>query len=276
MHKRFKMLDMMLIAHDQAPEVLPPRVGALNDPAVAISSELSSILMRCDGVVLPAWDNRFNGACDQQRPRPIAVISAVGNQALRLAGGAPPAPPSGHVETIERPLEEGDFRRGRLLHAYSERSTLAICQNHKLCPLAACGLAHTAPPFLAETNMPSTKHSFQRILPASLSWSSSARHRRNRTPLAAHPARRLWTALFEPYRRGNALQGAPVQRIDRIPSKHCRSLRRGRPPRGGGIRGGRCCAMTFHCLSVTARQAMGDLHGLVSYWNHIICQPVSG
>ena len=149
MHKRFKMLDMMLIAHDQAPEVLQPRVGSLNNPSVSISSELSSILLRCDGVVLPAGDNRFNGACDQQRPRPVAVISAVGNQACRLAGGAPPAAPPGHVETLERPLEEGHFRRGRLLHAYSERSTLSICQNHTLRPLAACGLAHTVPPFLA-------------------------------------------------------------------------------------------------------------------------------
>jgi len=255
----------MLIAHDHAPEVLQPRVGSLTNPSVSISSELSSILMRCDGVVLPAWNNWFNGACDQQRPRPIAVISAVDNQAFRLAGGAPPAAPAGHVETIERPLEEGHFRRGRLFHAYSERSTLAICQNHMLCPLAAFGLAHTVPPFLAETNMPSMKHAFQRILPASLSWSSSARHRCNRIPLAAHSARRLWTALFEPYRQGHSLQGAPVQRIHRIPSKHCRSLRRGRPPRGCGFRGGRCCAMTFHCLSVTACQAIGDLHGLASY-----------
>jgi hypothetical protein len=264
MHKGFKMLDVTLIAHNQAPEVLQPRVGPLNNPAMSISSELSSILVCCDGVVLPAWDNRVDGACDQQCPRPIAVIPTVGDQAFRFAGGAPPAASLGYVETVERFLKKGHFRRGRLLHAYSERSTLAICQNHKLCPLAALGLAHTVPPFLAETNMPSTKHSFQRILPASLSWSSKARHRCNRVSLAAHSARRLWTALFEPYRRGNSLQGAPVQRIHRIPSKHCRSLRRGRPPRRCGFWGGRCCAMTFHCLSVTARQAIGDLHGLVS------------
>ena len=87
------MLDMMLIAHNQAPEVLQPRVGSLNHPSVSIFPELSSILMRCDGVVLPAWDTRFNGAGDQQRPRPIAVISAVGNQACRRVK-CQSAPPS--------------------------------------------------------------------------------------------------------------------------------------------------------------------------------------
>jgi hypothetical protein len=94
------MLGVKLIAHDQAPEVLQPRVAPLNNPSVSISSELSSVLMRCHCVILPAWDDRFNGACDQQRPRPIAVIPAVGDQAFRLAGGAPPAAPLGMVPKI--------------------------------------------------------------------------------------------------------------------------------------------------------------------------------
>src|SRR5215218_5405390 len=139
-----------------------------------------------------------------------------------------------HPDVVERLFEECDLRRGSLLHAYSERSTLAICQNHKLRPLAAFGLAHTVAPFFAVTNMPSTKHSFQRILRASLSWSRKARQRFKRTSLSAHSERRRWTADFEPYRSGSSLHGAPVQSIQSMPSKHWRLLSGGRPPRLSG------------------------------------------
>jgi hypothetical protein len=125
---------------------------------------------------------------------------------------------------------------------------------------------------LAVTNMPSTKHSFQRILFRSLSWSRKARHRSSSTPDSAHWLRRRCTAVFEPYLPGSSLHGAPVHRIQRMPSKQRRSSRGGRPPRGLRLRLGSCASMSFHCLSVTARQVID----LVSYRKEITCQPVSG
>jgi hypothetical protein len=122
--------------------------------------------------------------------------------------------------------------------------------------------------------MPSTKHSFQRILRASLSWSSKARHKFKRTPLSAHSHNRRWTADFEPYLSGNSLHGAPVQRIQSMPSKHWRSLSGGRPPRIFSLRLGSWASINFHCLSVTARQAIECLHDLVSYRIKTTCQPV--
>src|SRR5918995_2096492 len=234
MDKRLKVLNLALVAGDQPPEVLQPRVRALDNPAPLVAPQLSSVLMRRLPVVAPLRDDRLDLALDQKRPRWVAVVAAVGNEPLRLMRSATLAAPPRHFNAVERAFEELDLRRGSRLHAYSERSTLAICQNHKLRPLAAFGLAHTPAPFFAVTNMPSTKHSFQRIFRASLSWSRKARHAFKRTPLSAHAERRRWTALFEPYRSGSSLHGAPVQRIQSIPSKHRRSLNGGGPaPRAG-------------------------------------------
>lgn len=276
MHKGFKVLNPMLVTNHQAPKVLQPRVSALNDPPALVSSQLAAILMRRHPVVLPARYNRLDLPLHQKCSRRIAVVTAVCNQSPRLVRATAHTSPLLHLNGVERSFKEFDLRRGSLLHAYSERSTLAICQYHKLCPLTAFGLAHTVAPFFAETNMPSTKHSRQRIFRESLRWSRKARHKSKRTPLSAHSERREWTADFEPYLSGNSLQGAPVQRIHKIPSKHWRSLRRGRPPLALGLRLGSRASISLHCLSETARQAIAYLRDLVSYRNKITCQLVSG
>jgi hypothetical protein len=159
---------------------------------------------------------------------------------------------------------------------YSERSTRAIGQYHELCSLAALGLTDFRAPFFAATNMPSMKHSFHRTFCRSLSWSDKARHNFNSTPLSAHWHRRRWTADFEPYRCGNSLQGAPVQRIQRMPSKHWRSLTGGLPPFRLDLRVGSCGSISFHCLSDTARQVIIFLCDLVRCSGQITCQPVLG
>lgn len=148
-------------------EVLQPRVRPLDDPPAPVAPQLPPVLVRRLPVVAPLRDNRLDVARDQQRPRRVGVVAAVGDQPLRLVWSAVlPAPPL-YLHRVERALEELNLRGGSRLHAYSERKTRAICQNHRLRPLAAFGLAHTVAPFLAATNMPSTKHSFQRILRAS-------------------------------------------------------------------------------------------------------------
>src|SRR5581483_1211510 len=175
---------------------------------------------------------------------------------------------------VECRFDELHLRRGSLLQVYSERSTRAIGQYHKLCSLAAFSLPDQWAPLFARMNMPSIKHSSQRTFWRSESWLRKARQRFSSTSLSAHSCRRRWTALLEPYRSGNSLQGAPVQRIQRMPSKHWRSSSGGRPPLREGLRLGKCGLMASHCLSVTARQAIGVLLDLVSYGIGITCQPV--
>jgi hypothetical protein len=59
-----------------------------------------------------------------------------------------------------------------------------------------------------------------------------------------------------PYWRGSSLQGAPVHKIYSIPSKHCRSRTRGRPPLGFRFVGGKWGSICAHCLLVSFRHAM--------------------
>ena len=276
MNKRLKVLDRTLISHNQSAEVLQPGVGSLNYPSALVPPQPAPVLMGSHFVVLPLGDDWLDLSLHQKRSRRVRVIPSIPYQPLRLMRTPPLASPSFHLNTVECSFKEFDFRRGSLLHAYSERSTLAICQYHKLCPLAAFGLTHTVAPFLAATNMPSTKHSFHLIFLSSFNWSRKARHKFKRTPLSAHSLNRRWTADFEPYFPGNSLQGAPAHKIQRMPSKHLRSSSGGRPPFRERLRLGKCCFMSSHCLSLTARQAIGYLHDLVTYSSAFACQPVLG
>src|SRR5215210_3359435 len=142
MNQCFKILHLALVACHQAPEVLQPRVRALNDPAPLVPSQLPPVLMRRHPVVLPPRNNRLNLTLVQKRPRRVAVVAAVGDQALRFVRATTFATSPLYFDIVERTFKELDFGRGSLFHEYSERSTRAICQNHKLCALPALGLAN--------------------------------------------------------------------------------------------------------------------------------------
>src|SRR5215207_6055694 len=130
MNECFKVLDLPLVAHDEPAEVLQPRVRALDDPPALVPPELAPVLVRRLPVVPPLRDDRLDLAGDQERPRRVAVIAAVGDEPLRPVRAAVLATPPLHLDRVERAFEELDLRRGSRLHAYSERKTLAICQNH--------------------------------------------------------------------------------------------------------------------------------------------------
>lgn len=261
------------IAHNQPAEGLQPRVGALNDPSALVPSEFASILMRGDSIVPPRRDDRFDVSLDQQGSHLVTVIAAICNQPVRLAtfGSA-----ASDAPILKRLFQQLHFRGGSLLHVYSERSTLAIGQYHELCSLASFSLPDQRAPFFAVMNMPSMKHSSHRTFFRSSSWSRKARHMFKSTSDSDHCFKRRCTVLLEPYRSGNSLQGAPVQRTQRMPSKHLRSSAGGRPPFLRRLRLGSCSLISSHCLSVTARQAIEYLQSLVSYRNQITCQPVLG
>src|SRR3712207_3270183 len=149
MNECFKVPGLPLVAHDEPAEVLQPRVRPLDDPPAPVAPQLAPVLMRRLPVVPALRDDGLDLALDQQRTRRVGVVAAVGDQPLGLVRAAPVAAPPLHFDAVERPFEELDLRRGSRLHAYSERKTRAICQNHKLRPLAAFGLAHTLAPFFA-------------------------------------------------------------------------------------------------------------------------------
>lgn len=261
------------VAHHQAAEGLQPRVGALNDPSALIPSEFPSILMRGDSIVAPRRDDRLNRSLDQQGSYLVTVVATICNQPLGLAtfGSA-----ASDAPIFKRLFQQLHFRGGCLLHVYSERSTRAIGQYHELCSLASFSLPDQRTPFFAVMNMPSMKHSSHRTFFLSSSWSRKARHMFKSTSFSAHCFKRRCTVLLEPYRSGNSLHGAPVQRSQRMPSKHWRSSAGGRPPFFCRLRLGSSALINSHCLSETARQAIEHLRDLVSYRNQTTCQPVLG
>lgn len=261
------------IANHQSAKVLQPRIGAFDNPAPLVTSKFPTILVRRDSVVGTRWDDRLNVSLEQQHSRRVAVVGPIPNQSFGLVA-SPIAMTNGH--TVQCRFQQFHFRRGSLLHVYSERSTRAIGQYHKLCSLASFSLPDQRTPFFAVTNMPSIKHSFHRIFCRSFSWFKKARQRLRSTPFSAHWHSRRCTVLFEPYRSGNSLQGAPVHRIHRMPSKHLRSFAGGRPPVRERFRLGMCGSIAFHCLSVTCRQAKGFLLGLIRYSFSVVCQQVLG
>ena len=247
--------DGPLIANVQTAERLDPCVGSFDDPAMGVTAQASSILMRCSSVILAGRNDWLDSSSGKSFSNGVAVVSPVGNQSFGAASRSTGVVGATDFDRFERDVEEFGFRRGRRVHMKSERSTLAINQYHKLRSFPAFCLAHFEPPFFAEANVPSTKHSSQRIISFSSSWPRKARQTFSRVPSPAHFCKRRWMVLEGPYRRGSSLQGEPVQRIHRIPSKQPRSSKGGRPPLRSFFRHGRfrsgSSALTFsHCRSV--------------------------
>jgi hypothetical protein len=168
------------IPDHHAPEFLEPGIRPFNLPPFLVAAEFAPILMRRLFVVLSCWHYRFDTALGQFLLYGIGVIRAIHDQVLGLSS-----------EQIPGPLLDGYLQRFHLgrrcrLQENSERSTRAIGQYQKLASLAALGLADLRPPFFADTNVPSTKHSFQRICCFSFNCDRKARHRSSRVPSLAH------------------------------------------------------------------------------------------
>lgn len=255
MNEAGKCFDQPLIPHIEPAEVLKPRVCSLNDPALPVSPEFSAILMRSFLVVAPRRDYGLDPSCREPLPKRIRIVGPVQHEAFGAATWPSAMPRLRHRHSGEHGLQQRHLRRGRRLQGNSERSTLAIDQNHKLCALSPLGFADFRAPFFAETKVPSAKHSSQRICSLSESCERKARQRPSRVPSSSHRLSLRQQVLELAYRpfRGNSLQGAPVQSTQRIPSNTLRSLFQGLPPFWPLFSLGRCGFTLSHCLSVSPR-----------------------
>src|ERR687896_482500 len=91
------------VAHSEATEVLPPRIGALNDPSVSVALQFPSVLMGGDLVVAAGRDDRLHVSLGQQSPHFIAVVTTIGNQAL---GPAACCAASANTSIVKRRLKQ--------------------------------------------------------------------------------------------------------------------------------------------------------------------------
>ena len=267
MHQRCVYLSRPLIAHDQPPEVVQPRVGALYNPATAIAAQAAPILMRGPMVVGAGRNKGLDASGVQGGTDGIAIVAAVGDESVGPAAGTPRMMSTRNVDCGQDGLQQSYFRRGCRRHVKAERSTRASNQYHKLRALAPLGFADFAPPFLAGTKVPSTKHSSHRICSRSWSWARKARHKFSKIPSLVQRCNRSWTVLLGPYRRGSSLHWAPVHKIHKIPSKQRRSSAAGRPPLGFFFCGAGNCSLIFcHCSSESLRHVIPALIPLGETW----------
>ena len=253
MDKSFIHFCASIKARRKLPKVVKPRIGSFDDPSVTVAPHFSSVLMGCASVVGSSRNDRLYALTVKLSAQFVRIVGSVHDQSFGLFP-RPSAPLSfSHRYVVEGSLKQVYFGRGRRLQVNSERSTLAIDQNHKLCSFAALRFADFGPPFLAGTNVPSAKHSSHLILSRSLSSDKKALQRSRSVPSADHFFKRRHTAEELPYLVGSSLQGAPVQSIHRMPSKHLRLLAGGRPPSEDFFCSGRCGSILAHCSSVSLR-----------------------
>ena len=71
--------ERAVVAHDQAPEVTEPGVGAFDNPASAVAPQRSAVLGRRFLSVAAMWHDKFDTSLPQPFAQGIAVIGFVGD-----------------------------------------------------------------------------------------------------------------------------------------------------------------------------------------------------
>jgi len=249
------------MSHQQPTAPTQPGEGPFDDPATAIAPQLAAVLVRRVRVVLRRRGDRLDPALRQPRPQTVAVVATIQDQPIRLRPRPPRPMRAPYLNRGDRLLEELRLARTGRVQVCSQRSPRAIDQKHPLGALALLGLADSGAPFFAGAKLPSPKHSSQRTFSASFKSARNARLSASSVPSSSHWRSRRQQVMELPYWRGSALQGAPVHRIHKMPSKHLRGSAGGRPPRALPLRRGRCGAIRAQCASLSRPlNAMVHLH----------------
>src|SRR5215471_2246051 len=238
------VFGMILIADHQTPEIVQPSEEPFNFPTALEAAQRSTVL--CHSFRFAALTMWRNHVCveliEQFLIERITIVGLVSHQALRNIR---------YESLLQRLADQFHFSRASTLCAYGERKTVAVCNCHDLGALAALGLSHTEPPFLAGAKLPSTKASLRSSPPRSLRSCATASSTCSRTLERTQFWKRRCTVWYAPYRGGRSFQGAPVRRIHRIPFSVVRRSLQGRPRRSARTRSGGKMVLTIcHCSSV--------------------------
>ena len=266
MKERFINRNIPIPTDDQPAEIAQPRKRPFRFVSPFIPSHLASILILTLLVIAAIGTNQVDAAFGQTFPQRVAVVSLVGDQPFGIFP-RPTSPASWHGNPFDRFFQERYFRRGRTVQVVSQRNTLAVDHHHPLRALAAFGRADAVAPFLAGAKLPSTNASDQSNWPFLSNSARNARQMLSHTSCSSQSRSRLQQVEGLGYCLGKSAHGAPVRRIQRIPSKTLRLSAQGRPPfldfLGFGSKG----SIFFHCLSVNFQRflAIHDLLKQVPY-----------
>src|SRR3974377_1055353 len=207
MDKALEVLGVILVTHYQSAEVKEPGEEPFDLPAPNVTAQRSSVLRY--GPLGSVGRNHFGAIVVHQcLIQPVTVIRLVPNQPLGDIS---------HNPFFERRFDQLHFSWRSTVCPQGERKTMAVCNAHDLGALAPLGLPNQAPPFLAGTNVPSTKHSLRSNPPASLRCWARARSIFSMTPERTQFWNRRCAVWYGPYRGGRSCQGAPVRKTHNNP-----------------------------------------------------------
>jgi hypothetical protein len=212
---------MVLIANNQASEVLKPGEQPFDLPSTLVTTKLPAVLGAWPTPLLAVRGYQLNAALIKKALiQFIAVIGLIPNKPVRGIC---------RKAAVNCRLHQRYFMGRSALNVSGDRKTSSVCDGHDLGALAALCLADSRTPFFAGTKVPSMKASRISIPPRSDRSSASSWTMRLKMPERAHCWNRLWQVWYGGYRGGKSFQGAPVRKIHNTPFRTSRGSRSFRP-----------------------------------------------
>ena len=172
-----EVFRMILPPDNEAAEVVEPGEKPLNLPTPFVSAERSPVLCPPNPVPSIGRDHLSPVLFGNLFVERIAIVSFVADESLRIAR---------HPKTIESVLDQGHFSRRSAFRPSGDRKTIAVNDCHDLGSLAPLCLPDLAPPFFAETKVPSIKHSSRLSPPRSRRSLARATRRSSKNPSFLH------------------------------------------------------------------------------------------
>lgn len=241
-----------LVADDEAPHLVQPGDGALDDPAVTAQP--------LGGVHLRAGDAALDAPLAQDLLVPAGAVALVRMQLL-----GPLARPTDLAAHGRDGVEQG-LQDARLVHVgcgrrLGEWEALAISDDVPL--RARLRSVRGVRPCLGAPFFAGTVEASMAALDQSIRSAPCRRFRSScwsfsHTPASVQSRSRRQQVMPEPQpiSCGSISQGMPLFRTKTIPVRQARSGIRGRPPLGFGFSGGRSGSMISHNSSGTSGVAM--------------------
>ena len=261
MKKRIIHSNISIPADNQSAKIADPRKRSLHFITSFIASHLAAVIVLLFLVVAAVRTNQLDSFSGQPLSQRVAIIALVGNQPAGVLFGATSSR-TRHGNLSYRFFEEFAFAGGRRVQVVSQRNTLAVDHHHPLRSLAAFGLSDAFAPFFAGAKLPSTKASDQSNWPFSSSSARKARQSVSQTSCSSQSRSRLQQVEGLGYCLGKSAQGAPVRKIQRIPSNTLRLSAHGLPPRLDRLSFGNKGSILDHCSSVNFQRCFAILDSL--------------
>src|SRR5215203_447474 len=220
MNKAEKIIQMIFIANHDSPVIVHPGKQSFDFPAPLVTPEFSAVLRFCLLPVSFMRRNQLNSKFRQLFVERVGIIRFIADQFLRLLR---------YQSVLNCGGDESDFMRRSTRCVNGERKTSAICHCHSRSTFAPLGLSDSAPPFLADTKVPSIKHSERSNLPLDCKSSAKAVKTFRKVPSLTQVWKRRWQVWYGGNRSGKSAHGAPVRKIHKMPLITSRLSRHGLP-----------------------------------------------